>query len=120
MYNIRGCDFVVEKKYYDKWQFDQAFNLIETNPHEAKNRFEEYLKQYPDDYATYPYYAYVLITIGEFEQAEKILNYVEKKYIHDSKFLTIVKKVDLLKQNIPCSYGFFKYSVLQNGTGFGK
>ena len=45
MYNNRGSDFIMLNKYYDKWEFDQAFDLSETNPIESKRRYEAYLEK---------------------------------------------------------------------------
>lgn len=67
------------KKYFDEWEFHKAQAYSMMNPFEAIKKFEKYLKQYPQDYITYTYYAFSLITIGELDKAEKVLDYVEKK-----------------------------------------
>ena len=33
-------------KHYDKWEFDQAASLLEVAPYEAKEKYEQYIKQY--------------------------------------------------------------------------
>ena len=35
----------MEAKYFNTWEFDQAANLVKTNPYEAKRKFEEYLEK---------------------------------------------------------------------------
>ena len=63
--------------YFNKFEFKQAFSLTELSPFVAKSKFEEYLQKYPKDYCTYPYYISVLITLGEFNEAEKVLDFLE-------------------------------------------
>lgn len=87
-------------KYFDSWLLDNALSLIKTNPIEAKNKLENYIKSYPKDYSAYPYYASVLITLGLFEEAEKILDYVEKIYTTDPKYKYSENKVHYLKHGI--------------------
>ena len=60
-------------KYFDEWEFNQALSFIATNPLVAKLKFQRYLKKYPKDYSAYIYYTVPLITLGEFKEAEKIL-----------------------------------------------
>ena len=88
--------------FYDKWLFNKAFEIADSNPIESKARYEEYLKEYSNDYSAYPYYVYVLITLGEFEKAEKVLDYVERAYVSDPSFTYKTRKIKLLKNNIFC------------------
>ena len=82
----------MKKKYFDNWLFYQIIPLIETNPYEAKRKFEEYLKQYPKDYTAYPFYISTLIAIKELDTAQNLLNYItdiinndtERDYFMDS------------------------------------
>ena len=90
----------MEIKYFNKWEFQQALNLAETNPLEAKFKYEQYIKKYPKDYASYSYYAHVLITLGNFEQADKVLDYVENISIRDKFYINQLNKAKLLKNNI--------------------
>ena len=77
---------IMATKYFDTYEFMQAHNLSETDPLTSKVLFERYLEKYPDDYSTYPYYCSVLMVLGEFEAAEKILNFIKDKISHDKKF----------------------------------
>ena len=76
----------MNKNYFNIWEFKQALDLAETDPISARLLYEEYFKKYPKDYSGYPYYCSNLITLGELELAEKILDYVEKEYIKDNLF----------------------------------
>lgn len=76
----------MKAKYFNKWEFQQLLNLYETNPFEAKLKYEEYLDKYPKDYSAYSYYASLLIVLGEFDEAEKILDFVEFVSGRDSIF----------------------------------
>lgn len=67
----------MKKTYYDKWQFEQAVNLSDNNPQEAKLRFENYLENYPKDYSARIYYSFVLSKLGYFNEAEEIINEAE-------------------------------------------
>lgn len=87
-------------KYFDQWEFTNIHYLADINPLEAKLKFEEYLEKYPKDYSAYPYYASVLITLGEFRNAEKILNFVKTKYVDDNNFCKNSEKIEILKYNI--------------------
>lgn len=78
----------MEEKYFDEWEFRKAQSYRIVNPFESVKKFEEYLKEYPKDYSGYVYYASSLITIGELDKAEKVLDYVEKLANSDSKFTT--------------------------------
>lgn len=89
----------MEHKYFNKWEFMQALNLIETNPLESRKLFEIYLKEYPEDYSAYTYYSSVLACLGELEEAEKIFNYVEKIYVK-YKYFRDAQKMKLFEQDI--------------------
>lgn len=89
----------MEHKYYDKWEFIQALDLFENNPLESKRLFEIYLLKYPKDYSAYTYYCSTLVCLGEFEKAEKELNYVEKIFIHHKHFID-QQKIESFEQKI--------------------
>lgn len=87
-------------KYFNEWEFHQAFSFVNTNPLEAKIKYEEYLKKYPKDYSTYPYYASILITLGLFNEAEEVLKFVEITSSRDSSFSKNLTKLKFFKKNI--------------------
>lgn len=76
----------MSKNHFNIWEFKQALELGEIDPISARVLYEEYLKKYPEDYSAYPYYCSNLITLGELELAEKVLEYVGKEYKKDNSF----------------------------------
>lgn len=77
---------MANKKFYDEWEFKRAHSYRTTDPYEAVAKFEEYISKYPEDYSSYIYYASNLITIGKLDEAEEVLNQVERMVKDDSKF----------------------------------
>lgn len=75
----------MQNKYFDNWEFNKIIPLIETNPYEAKIRFEEYLKKYPKDYIPYPFYISTLISTKDITNAKKMLNYITN-FKHNKTF----------------------------------
>lgn len=99
--------------FYDRWLSKQAIDQIKNNPFLAKETFEQYLIIYPRDFSTYPYYISLLITIGEFDKAQEVLDYIEKEFDENSKFLSNNIKFKIFKNNI--IYSKCKlYANLQN------
>lgn len=90
----------MKNKYYDTWEFRKALSFAEDNPVKSKKQFEEYLQKYPKDYSAYPYYAGILIVLKQFEEAEKILNWVENKFKKSNNFAHDYNKIKLLENNI--------------------
>lgn len=90
----------MEKNYFNKWEFEQAYTYVDVNPHEAKLRYEQYLEKYPKDYAAYVYYASNLTTLGEFDEAEKVLNYVELIASKDGHFANEFSRVKRFETSI--------------------
>lgn len=68
-----------KEKYFDKWEFNDAVDSFKENPFTAKIKIENYIKKYPYDFTIYPFYAGILIGIGELENAEKILDLAQQK-----------------------------------------
>lgn len=90
----------MKMQHFDSWEFRHIFHLVETNPLEAKRQFEDYLEKFPTDHSAYTYYAYVLIVLGYFKEAENILEYVKTVYVNDTNFMKDKKKVSLIRENI--------------------
>lgn len=94
----------MKTKYFNEFEFKSAFEFIDKNPFIAKTKFENYIKKYPTDYSAYPYYISSLIIIGNFDEAEKHLRYLEQiKYTNDS-FKHQLGKMKILKNNVYFSY----------------
>lgn len=90
----------MKANYFNKWEIKQALSNSKSDPLEAKYMLEEYLSKYPRDYTIYTYYSAVLITLGEFDKAEKVINSVEHMASKDEEFNNKLNKVDLLKKSI--------------------
>lgn len=91
-------------KYFNNWEFQQALSLSETNPFEAKVKFENYLTKYPEDYSAYPSYISCLITLGNFDEAKKKLDYIKNIQYVDNKFKLKLVKDKKLKTRFIFSY----------------
>lgn len=87
-------------KYFNKWESKQIISYIRIDPVGAKSRFEQYFEKYPEDYSLYTYYVADLITLGYFEDAEKILDYVEEIFNSNQLFIGDLNKLKILKYNI--------------------
>lgn len=90
----------MKNKYFDRDEFYQILSLTKTNPYQARQRFEEYLIKYPEDYSTYPYYISNLISLREIDKAEETLNYLSTAYIDNKKFNRNKEKLERLKRYI--------------------
>ena len=88
--NTKGI--IVQKEYFNVWEFEQAFSIIHANPKEAKARFENYLIKYPKDYIAYCHYADVLIMLGKEKEAEEVLNKVSMLTKNDKIHVIDLKK----------------------------
>lgn len=86
--------------YYDIWKFKDAYSCISTDPMKAKEKYENYLKDYPDDYCAYVYLVYVLILLDELDNAENILNEVQFLATHNDLFLSQFNKVKLFQEDM--------------------
>lgn len=89
----------MEDKYFNVWEFKQAFSSSKNNPQEAKEKYEEYLKKYPEDYTSYTFYISLLINLGELDKAQQTLDFVEESAKKDCKFSEL-SKVEYLKRNL--------------------
>jgi len=59
--------------YYNEWEYKKALDMILVNPMKAEILYKEYLEKYPLDCCAYGDYAYVLIILRKFDEAERIL-----------------------------------------------
>ena len=90
----------MKNKYYDEWELKQALEHIETNPLVAKCKLKSYIDKYPSDYMSFIYYAAVLITLGEFNEAEEILNDVEFRISVDEHYHIKISKENKYKHKV--------------------
>ena len=81
-------------KYFNDAEFQYAQNIIETNPFEAKTRFENYLNKFPNDYYARAYYVLLLIRIGKINYAVNQYNYISNKTKYDESFYQSDKRTN--------------------------
>ena len=91
-------------KSYDQFELNTAIDYLKRNPFESKVKLENYLKKYPNDYYSYSFYIYSLIILGEFDNAKRILDYLESIQYIDRKFLLFIKKNKYLKNRLIFNY----------------
>ena len=90
----------MQNKYYDTWKFQQIVELSKKNPKLSDSKFREYLGEYPKDYCAYVYFVGNLITLGEFDEASKVLDKLEIEYKTDKGFFKFDSKVEILAREI--------------------
>ncbi len=86
--------------YFNEYEFKKAFKLTDTDLIKSTSMYEEYLRKYPKDYSTYPFYASNLISLGRLEEAEQVIEEVERKSKRDSKFCGLTKTYPLFKKTL--------------------
>lgn len=57
--------------YYDAWYLRKIIEIIEYDPYEALSLFDSYLREYPKDCMTYPFYITALLALGKVDEAKK-------------------------------------------------
>ena len=90
----------MERIYFNHWEFQQALAISRKDPLFAKDKFRQYLNKYPKDYSAYPYYAYLLIILSEFEEAEKVLKFAEIQAHRNSQFVSNSEKLKTFEYNV--------------------
>lgn len=81
---------------YNKNVYNYGKNNIKYNSSVSKRVFEEYLEMYPKDYFAYIYYSKVLINLGYFNDALKVLKCVKEKALIVINLITILKYLTIL------------------------
>ena len=95
--------------YFDKWEFDNAANIINTNPYEAKLRFENYISKYPNDCSARIYYAFVLSKLGYFDECEKIINIAMDLFEENINLINEQSKLEIKKNYINSMLSLLSY-----------
>ena len=72
--------------YFNEWEYKQALGMITVNPEKSELLYREYIEKYPLDSCAYGDYAYVLMILRRFDEAEEILNYAKKLFYEDNFF----------------------------------
>ena len=87
-------------RYFNESEFQYAIKLLETDPFEAKNRFDAYLNKYPTDYYARAYYVILLTRIYLFDEAEKEYNAIIEESNNDSFYAYSAKRLKGFKYNM--------------------
>lgn len=88
------------KTYFNIWEAKRVLKYAETDPLRAKEEYETYLEKYPRDYITYTFYANVLIILGHFDEAEKVLDYAKKLYEKNGRFYNDLAKMEYFEKKL--------------------
>ncbi len=62
------------EKYFNRLQFLKMIELMEIDPLESKRQFIRYLREYPYDFSAYSYFSSLLVSLGEIDEAIKIID----------------------------------------------
>ena len=99
------------KKYFNNDLALKIADLVKYNPYLAKQKYEEYLVNYPCDYNSWCFNIGLLINLHDFDLAEKRLNYIESVILADEKYLSNQKNKYLkMKDIFYCRLRLFMYT----------
>ena len=88
-------------KYFRETEFKYAIKLLETDPFHAKERFEEYLDKYPNDYYARAYYVILLTRICLIDEAEEeFCRIIQEAYNNNFFNDNSIKKLRGFKYNM--------------------
>lgn len=73
------------KDHYNIHLYNKALKLINSDPYYAKELFEDYIKEYPNDYLALSIYISLLITLKEYKYASDLLAFLDKKIENDDE-----------------------------------
>ena len=68
-----------KRKYFNSYEYDRICKLTHTDIIGAKEAFEDYLIRYKEDLSAYSKYANILLSLGELDKAESILDLIDYK-----------------------------------------
>lgn len=96
----------------NRWKdYEEAVLYINTDPLLAKDKFEKYIKEYPQHYFAHVNYAKALVTLSEFDAAEDVLKNLNTIYTSDKTFVnneTIQVDINLTLLRILCYKEMYK------------
>ena len=90
----------VDRQYFNTFEYDRLTKMISTDIHGAKEGFENYLLTYPHDICAYTQYASLLISVGELDRVEELLDRLEAKIETKSFYKCDKEKYDASKKSI--------------------
>lgn len=111
-------------KYYHEGNFKRILKLISDNYfNNALVELDKYLETYPNDVCAHAYYAELLIRMGNFEEAESILNNIDVDTVYNKTILDyiIMLKVKLYSciKEYQKAYELFSENIAVFKTRFG-
>ena len=80
------------KEYFNLIEFKRIIHTYNKDVLATERMFRDYFESYPMDYSAYPYFVNLLITLGKFDEAEEVLNDVEKRALQNSRYYSNEKK----------------------------
>ena len=101
-----------KNNYFNALEFRKIIEVADVNPFLAKELYERYLDKYPKDYTSYSYYAGILITLGELDKAEEVLNKLNILISKEENVLERYNRLKKIKENI--SFVTLKYLIYKN------
>ena len=90
----------MKNRYFNETAFQYAIDLMETNPYQSKERFEDYLDKYPNDYYARIYYVILLTRIHLFNEARDEYNSIVNDVNIDNYFLSDANRLKGFKYNL--------------------
>ena len=87
-------------KYFNKFETKKIIDIMNIDPVTARDQFEEYLERYPKDYSAHTFYASTLITLGNYDEALKILENVEILADRDTNFNSSSERRRLFERDL--------------------
>lgn len=76
----------MSNNYYNRFELKKIKDNMLKNPYESRIKFYYYIKKYPRDYISYGYYAECLLLIGEYDEAERIIDKAKELCLTDKNF----------------------------------
>lgn len=106
----------MEYKYYHVGDFRRILKLVSDNYfNNALVLFQEYFERYPNDYSAYVQYADLFIRMGNFNQAEQILNSIvinsKLKPVFFESYTLIKEKLLVCQKKYNEAYKYFLENI---------
>ncbi len=92
----------MSKEYFNIDLFNSARANVIINPYDSRKKLEAYIETYPEDYLAKSYYASLFITLGEFDEAERLIEEIEENFaVGKEKILgSRLKRISLIEENL--------------------
>jgi tetratricopeptide (TPR) repeat protein len=115
----------MENNYFNTHLASKSAKLVKSDPYYAREKFEEYLKEYPNDYNSWCLYISLLVELGECDLALKYFNRIEKVVNSDKKFILdpkfkYIKSRDLFYTKVKLLSYSHRYQELYDMIRYGE